>query len=169
MPNNFIIYSMKKTVFVCAFLFVCTLIFGQNSGDTIVLKKVIGGYEVFQSGKVLTMTQLAMAVRSSEAATNELKKASTVNSFGSIFAYLGGALIGYPLGWAIGSGQMNWPMFGIGCGLAAFSIPFSRSVNRRVKSAVEFYNNDQKVPVIQETSEIKVGLVPNGIGLTMTF
>lgn len=160
---------MKKAVFICFFLSMCSIMLGQTNADTIVLKKVLGGYEVRQNGKILTMNQLSYAVMADEIATYEMKKAVATNSFGSIFAYVGGALIGYPVGWAIGGGKMNWSMFGIGIGLSTFTIPISRSINRRIKTAVEAYNNGLRVPALPETSEIKIGIVTNGIGLSMTF
>ena len=86
---------MKKSLLVFVLVIMCTSIFGQVKTDSIIINKVAGGYQYVQNDKVLTMTQLAMAVQSDEYALKEVNKAKSANVFGSILAYVGGYMIGY--------------------------------------------------------------------------
>lgn len=115
------------------------------------------------------MTQLTDAVRSNPMAVSELNKAKTANVFGSMLAYAGGYMIGYPIGTALGGGQMSWGMFGIGAGLAILTIPISKAINKHLNAAVSAYNANPNGLSMSTGNELKLDFADTGVGLKMTF
>lgn len=93
--------------------------------DTIEIRKKAGGYQFYQADGQLNMKQLQKIMKTNEQAYKKLRSGRSSNTMATILGYTGGFLIGWPLGTAIGGGDPNWTMAGIGAGLAAVSIPLS--------------------------------------------
>ena len=151
------------TVFVISFL----VSFSQNQTDSIMVEKRIGS--VFtQNGKVLKVRQLLEITKVNPDAYAKMKVAQTNNTAASIFAVAGGFLVGWTLGTAIGGGDPNWVLAGVGGGLIAIGIPFSIGFNKNAKEAVSIYNGGLQEP---ETTKLKLnfGVSNNGIGIRVAF
>lgn len=158
---------MKKTVLIYIFLITVFSSYGQSKSDSIEIKKFIG--TVFQqSGKNLTPRQLLAITKVNEEAYKEMKIAKSNYGVGSVVGFVGGFLVGWPLGTAIGGGKPNWTLAGIGAGLIVVSIPFSIAYTKHAKNAVIIYNNG-----LQQTGfnniDLKIGLTCNGIGIKAIF
>lgn len=132
---------MKKTLLTLSFILVA---FAYCNSQTIESKKVFGGYKFTQSGKTLTMNELTTQLNTNEESADLIKKAKSQNTFASILGGAGGALIGFPIGTAIGGGEANWVVAGVGAGILAVAIPLSASANKKTKQAVEIYNSGSK-------------------------
>lgn len=64
---------------------------------------------------------------------------------GSIFAGLGGGLIGFPVGTSLGGGKPQWTLVAVGAGVILVgAVPFAHSANRHLREAVMIYNKDIK-------------------------
>ncbi|MGV8830163.1 MAG: hypothetical protein ACWA6U_17785 [Breznakibacter sp.] len=142
---------------------------GQVSTDSILLKKVFGGYQFYQGDKRLNMNQLVKAMESNEQAYNEIKSAQSAYILSSIVGSVGGFMVGWPIGTALGGGEPNWTMAGIGAGLIVVSIPISHSFNKKAKHAVETYNGGLQTSSFWDKNELRLSLTGNGIGLTLNF
>ena len=82
--------------------------------------------------------------------------------------YLGGALIGWPIGTALGGGEPNWIIALVGCGVVAATIPIVNSSNRNLKKAVDCYN--QGVPFTDKPNiDVSLGLNSKGVGVVLRF
>lgn len=158
---------MKKTILILTFLFaVMTLCVGQQ----IEMKKVFGGYKFTQNGKKLTMGNLVKTMETNQQAFELVKKAQSNNTLASIIGFAGGGLIGWPIGTAVGGGDANWTLAGIGAGLIAVGIPISSSANKKVKQAVELYNSSlNSTAYYKFKPEVEIIANGNGVGLTMSF
>ena len=158
---------MKKTILTLIFALVATTF---CNAQKIEMKKVFGGYKYTQNGNLMTVKDLANTMESNQQAFDIIKKAQSNNTIASIIGFAGGGLIGWPIGTAIGGGDANWTLAGIGAGLIAIGIPISSSVNKNAKQAVELYNSS-----LDATSnyyfkpEFKVVANGKGIGLSMNF
>ena len=111
--------------------------FGQNPADTISIKQVFGGYQFYQGEQRLNMNQLVNTMKPNEQAYKQIKSAQSTYTLASIVGFAGGAMVGWPLGAAMGGGEPNWSMAGIGAELIVVSIPISQSFNKKAKEAVE--------------------------------
>ena len=161
---------MKKIAIAFTFLVVClTYSYGQTSSDTISVKKVTGGYRYYQGVKQLEKNELAGVLKSNGQAANQLQSAQSTYAAAMIFSYTGGFLVGWPVGTALGGGKPEWILAGVGAGLIAIAIPMSRSYNKKVKLAVDTYNNGLKTSSFRNNTELRLSMTGNGIGLTLKF
>jgi hypothetical protein len=78
-------------------------------------------------------------------------------------------MIGWPVGAAIGGGNPNWAMAGIGAGLIVVSIPISQGVNKHAAIAVDSYNKGLESNSFWRKRELKLQMTGNGIGLALHF
>lgn len=90
---------------------------------------------------------------------------------GTIFAVAGGALVGYPVGTAIGGGDPEWVLAGIGAGCIAVAIPLAIIGNKRCNGrfAAEVKNNGNNYALRKPAKQIQLASTGNGIGLQLNF
>lgn len=156
---------MKNIYFILTLLFV-----NFCHAQEIEIKKVFGGYKYIQNGNDLTMRKLMNAVETNPEAYGLTKKAKNINTLTAVLGFAGGGLVGYPIGTALGGGDANWALAGVGAGLIAVAIPLSSSVNKKSKKAVELYNSGlNDASLYQFKPIISVINNQNGIGLVLSF
>lgn len=161
---------MRKIAIVLTLLAVSmSFTFGQTASDSISIKKVFGGYQFYQGKQRLNMNQLVNLMKPNEQAYKQIKSAESTYTMAMILSYAGGFMVGWPLGTAIGGGEPNWVMAGIGAGLIVVTIPISQSFNKKAKQAVETYNSGIQTSSFWDKKELKLLLTGNGIGLTLNF
>ena len=158
---------MMKTLLTLILLITCLPTFGQTFSDSITMKKVFGGYHFYQADKKLTMRELVKTMEPNEQAYKQIKKAQSTNGLAMAFAFTGGALVGFPLGTAIGGGDPNWALVGIGAGLIVVSIPISNKFNRQAKYAVETFNNDLQTSSFWDKHPLRFSVNATGVGLSL--
>ena len=158
---------MKKTVLSLALVFAAMT---YCNAQKIEMEKVFGGYKFTQNGNLLKMNDLVKTMESNQHAYDLIKKAQSNNAIATIFGGAGGFLVGLPLGAAIGGGDANWTLAGIGAGLIAIGIPISSGVNKNAKQAVELYNSSlNPTSFYPHKPEFNVIANQNGIGLSINF
>src|SRR5215208_2761514 len=136
---------MRKSSILAALMVVCiSSSFGQIRDSSIIIRKLLGGYQFYQNDKRLRMPELVKAMESSEQAYQRVKSARSNNTLASLIGGVGGFLVGWPIGAAIGGVDPNWTMAGIGAGLIVVSIPISINANKQFKKAVNMYNEGVK-------------------------
>jgi len=133
------------------------------------MKKVFGGYLFYQNDKRLNMSQVVKAMQPNEQAYKEIKAAQSTYTLSVVLGGAGGFLVGWPLGTALGGGDPEWIMVGIGAGLIVVSIPVTQKFNKQAKSAVHTYNAGVKTSSIISKPELRIGLSGSGIGLNIRF
>lgn len=111
----------------------------QAAADTIEICKTCAQSFLYH-GKKQTPGQLMTIMRYNPDAYNQIKRARSSYATGQIFGFIGGFLIGWPLGQAIAGRDPNWAMAGIGAGTALLSIPFYSTYKKKAKIAVRLYN-----------------------------
>lgn len=158
---------MRKTILTLIFA-LATITF--CNAQKIVIEKVFGGNTYTQNGDHMTMKDLVKTMQSNKQAFDLIKNAQSNNTLASIVGFAGGGLIGWPIGTAVGGGDANWTLVGIGAGLVAIAIPISSSANKKATQAVELYNSSLNSTSFYEFKpEFKILANGNGIGLSMNF
>uniref|UniRef100_UPI003216684B hypothetical protein n=1 Tax=uncultured Draconibacterium sp. TaxID=1573823 RepID=UPI003216684B len=145
-----------------------SFVFAQNEAE-ITMKKVFGGYQFYQGDQRLNMKGLVNAVENNEQAFAEMKAARSTYTFATIMSGAAGFMIGYPVGTAIGGGDPNWALAGIGAGLILVSIPISQKFNKQAKQAVDTYNAGLPTSSFWDKNELRLSMTGNGVGLTLWF
>ncbi len=161
---------MKKIVtFITLLTIACSFTYGQISTNSISMEKVFGGYQFYQDGKRLNMNQLVNTMKPNEQAYQQIKSAQSTYTLATIIGGAGGFMVGWPIGTALGGGEPNWTMAGIGAGLIVASIPITQSFNKKAKQAVDTYNGVLPTSSFWDRSELKLAMTGNGVGLTLNF
>lgn len=161
---------MKKTLLLLVLFFVS--IFTSNAQDSstkIEVKKVFGSYIYKQNDKNLSGKQLTELMKSNNEALELIKSANSSKTWATILGGAGGALIGFPIGTAIGGGDAKWELAGIGAALLLVAIPISNNYNKKSKKAVDMFNSGFSSTAYQFKPTFDLNLKGNSIGLRMTF
>ncbi|MGV3641105.1 MAG: hypothetical protein ACO1NZ_11335 [Adhaeribacter sp.] len=158
---------MKNLVAIGIFLLMYLPLFAQNSSDSIVVKKAMG-VVFLQNGKTLKPRQLLDITQSNPEAFQEMKKAKSNFDVGYVFSLAGGTLVGWTLGTALGGGEPNWAVAGVGAGLIGVSIPFSAAYSKHAKNAVRTYNGALHHTGMNKV-DLRFGLAGSGPGLRLVF
>jgi hypothetical protein len=159
----------KIAIILTLFASSISFTFGQTASDSISMKKVFGGYQFYQGEQRLNMNQLVNTMKSNDQAYQQIKSAQSTYTLATIIGGVGGFMVGWPIGTALGGGEPNWTMAGIGAGLIVVSIPITQSFNKKAKQAVETYNGGLQTSSFWDKNELKLSLTGNGIGLTLNF
>lgn len=161
---------MRKIAIILTLLVVSmSFTFGQTASDSISMKKVFGGYQFYQGEQRLNVNQLVNTMKPNNQAYQQIKSAQSTYTLATIIGGVGGFMVGWPIGTALGGGEPNWTIAGIGAGLIVVSIPISQSFNKKAKQAVETYNSGLQTSSFWDKNELKLSLTGNGIGLTLNF
>ncbi|MEP3838675.1 MAG: hypothetical protein ABJM36_13565 [Algibacter sp.] len=158
---------MKKYLIILVITLTCASFVNAQKIDT---EKVFGGYKYTYNNELISIGDLASIIESNTDAYKLIKTGRTNRSISGVLGFVGGGLIGWPLGNALGGGEVNWTLAGIGAGLVIVAIPISSSSNKKINQAVELYNAS-----INTTSyttfkpEFKIISNGRGFGLAMNF
>ena len=98
-----------------------------------------------------------------------MESAKSNKTWSTIIGGIGGALVGFPLGTAIGGGDPEWTLAAIGTGLIVVAIPIANGYNRKTLKAVDLYNEGIKDIGYQFKPEFNLNLKGNTIGISMSF
>jgi hypothetical protein len=158
----------KITLILIGLFFLNTNItFGQSQSDSIQIKRNFGTVFI-QNGKKLTPKKLLDITKSNSEAYKEMKIAKSNFDIGTVIGVCGGILVGFPIGTALGGGEPNWALAGVGAGLIVISIPFTTSYTKHAKKAVGIYNNGGSLTGFRKIN-FDLGITSNGLGIKMVF
>jgi hypothetical protein len=140
----------------------------ESSSDSIVSVKKGLGYQYFMNGEKLTGVAFLERLKSNDQSWKKYNQAKGISLIANIFAASGGACIGWPLGTAIGGGDPNWVMAGVGVGLVVVGVSIAVGADKKIKQAVDIYNQGISAGSVR-IEEIRFGVTADGIGLCMRF
>ena len=158
---------MKNLIFISLFF---TFFISNLYSQEIELKKTFFGYKFVQNNEIIKMNQVYKIMKPNNRAYKLIKKAKSNNTISGIIGFVGGGMMGWPVGRSITGEKFNWTLFGIGAGIATISIPISIKSIKDVKKAVEIYNSSlNKTTHINHNPEFKMITNGNGIGLSINL
>jgi hypothetical protein len=174
---------IKHSIILCMALFAYLSGFSQTTNDsietspittetqvkdTIQYQKAGMGYKYTLNNEPLTLDKMSNIMQDNPTSVELIKKAKSTTGLITILGYVGGFLIGYPLGTAMRGGEANWSLAAIGCGFIAVAIPIASAADKNLLKAVQTYNMDAPTTSI-ENYELKFGTTQNGLGFTFRF
>lgn len=130
---------------------------------------MLGGYQFSQGGDRLNFTQLARVVKPNPEAYKLAKSAKANNIYSSIIGGVGGFMLGWNIGTAIGGGNPNWLVAGAGASLIVIAIPISNSGMKQARRAAELYNDSAGYGILKNKQEWHLSLGSQGTGLVFKF
>jgi hypothetical protein len=156
---------MKSSFILFIFLLSSQLVLCQDIADTVEVRPSFNA--VFKkNGQKLKPRDLLELTRSNPEAYQEMRIAKSNYDASQVLGYVGGFLVGWPLGTALGGGKPNWTLAAVGGGLLLISLPFSSEFSKHAMKSMSIYNNDIKQNS-QSSIKMKLGLSPTGIRLEM--
>lgn len=126
------------------------------------------GYRYFIDGKPLHPNELPVILKTNPDAYEMYRSARSTAILATVFSSAGGFMIGYPIGTALGGGEPNWAIAGVGAGLIVIAIPITQSANKKANEAVKTYNIGLHDLLVKQ-AEVKLGLTAYGIGVNIRF
>ncbi|MFK8059030.1 MAG: hypothetical protein AB8B78_02970 [Polaribacter sp.] len=157
---------MKKIVLV---IVLGVFTFSSITAQKIEMKKVFGSYTFSQNDKMLTLSQMQEVMKDNKEAFELVKSAKSNQTWGMILGGAGGALIGYPIGTAIGGGEPKWALAGAGVALIVATIPIVKGFNKKTKKAVELYNANAPSVSSNFNPTFNLNIKGTSLGLLMNF
>lgn len=158
---------MKKTILVLGVILFSGAFCNAQKIES---EKIFGGYKYTQNGKIMTMSDLANAMKSNTEAFKYIKKAKSNYNAGVVLGSIGGFLVGWPIGTAIGGGEPNWALAGVGAAIIAITIPINKGFTKNATKAIDIYNTslDNKTSYKFQPN-FHVIANTSGIGISMSF
>lgn len=157
-----------KNIIIIVLIAISGSLFSQTVQDSIEIRKGWGNSFRYQ-GKLLVPKKLREIVSVNPESVKEINRAQTNMVMGSILGGVGGALVGYPVGTAIGGGKANWTLAAAGAFAILVSIPFSVAANSHTTKAVRIYNDGVRQTTQVNKLNFELGYTPDGIGVRMKF
>lgn len=131
---------MKNVLFCFILIFCASISYAQTEPGDIEIKKVFGGIQLKQDGRVLKPKEVLSIMKPVPEAYAAYKKAKSNYNGAQVMGFVGGFLIGWPLGTAIGGGDPEWGLAAAGAGVLLLSIPLSKGYSKNARNAVSIYN-----------------------------
>ncbi|WP_373523717.1 hypothetical protein [Aquiflexum sp.] len=122
----------------------------------------------FLEDRPLKPKNMLELMKDNPAAFEEMKQAKSNSDAASVFAFLGGGLIGWTIGGLIGPSEPTWGLGAAGVGLVLVAIPFSSTYIKRASKATEIYNSEIKQTGLYPI-KVNFGFSDHGVGLSMKF
>ena len=143
--------------------------YSNIDNDSILMEKTFLGHQYFHKGlPVSSVDDMKTIVGNNDMALKEIKRAGVVGTFSTIFASLGGAAMGWELGNAI-YGKFNPYVFGCGVGVAALGFGLVAVADKHMAKGAAIYNNSLGMTSYGAPIQLDFGLVPGGVGMTLSF
>ncbi len=134
------------------------------------IEKVFGGYKYTQNSELKSLRDIASIIETNTTAFKLIKKGRANRNLAALLSFTGGGLLGWSIGSALGGGEQNWTLAGIGGGLIGIGIPISLSANKKIHQSVALYNASLKPNAFNSFKpNLKIVTNTNGFGLAINF
>ncbi|MEQ8323672.1 MAG: hypothetical protein RIC15_12135 [Vicingaceae bacterium] len=141
---------------------------GQNDYLSDSITTTNGGRLYYQSGQLLSINEVLKITKPFQEAHREIAKAKSNKDAVTVFGLIGGFMIGWPIGTALGGGEPNWGVAAAGVGLLVITIPIGSAYRRHSKNGVKLYNQEfRKTQSNGLGLKLKIG--QETVGLALRF
>ncbi|MBL7870238.1 MAG: hypothetical protein JNM78_01400 [Cyclobacteriaceae bacterium] len=129
-----------KNIFLVGFFCACSFL---CNAQEIKMYKTFGGVRYEMDTLVLSPKQVLEVLKDNPVSFEEFKRAKLNYNVAGVLGFVGGVLIGFPIGTAMVGGDPEWGLAAGGVGLLLASIPFNRAYKGRAFGAIELYNKKE--------------------------
>ena len=137
--------------------------------QSLTFEKGRGGWQFREDGQILSKPVLQERFSTIPAAAENYQSYRSQMGLAGVLGGIGGVLIGLPLGTAIGGGDPNWWLAGIGAGVVVLAIPIESGAKKKARAAVAAHNASLgSVPDSSRPVRWRV-VTARGLGLGLTF
>lgn len=154
---------MKYLLSVTIILFALKSSFAQEK-PVITLDK---GY-IKSNGQTISAKQAAALMAKYPEAQKYMYAAKSDQAGANFLLFLGGGLIGFPIGTQIAGGDANWTLAGIGGGLILVALPFIGNFKQKAQIAIKLYN-EADPQAYRWKPHMSLGVLEAGLGIRLSF
>ncbi len=142
-----------------------------QTADTLYLHSTFWGNKFYKGDTIYGINGVLEELATNEQPYELMLSAKKDNVFAQLFGAAGGLLIGWPIGTAIGGGEPQWYLAGIGAGLTAISIPLSINFKKKANQALYKHNALLMEPSAKWNRKptYHLGFSGNGLQLRIQF
>lgn len=168
MPISLIQFCTMKTLFT--FLFFVTLLTQSIHAQRIHVTNVGGTYFFAHDGDRLDFKEIRSMARHNYDALRVLQRAQGWKNGANVFSFVGGFLIGWPLGATIFGNDPNWNLALYGLAAVLVSVPLASKSTQITKEAVDIYNGGLEATSFRyETIQLSLSSTAHGVGFLVSF
>lgn len=120
----------------------------------------------YKGSELLAVKDFTLAMQSNPEAFKLANSAKSSYSAANVLGFIGGFMVGWPLGTAIGGGQPEWGLLAAGAGVLAIAIPISISSTKKMKEAANIYN---KGLATSSRNHLDLNISPSRTGFVFYF
>jgi hypothetical protein len=161
-PN---LLKMKSLLMVVLCMIFFSQLSAQNNGDLILGK----GGKIFQGGTVLKPKEVLRLMEPNPQAYATFERAKANYTASLILGTAGGALVGWPLGTALGGGDPQWGLAAGGAALILIALPLDAAFKKNARIAIDLYNTDKGKTARQFKPQMHFGMQRTGVGMSLRF
>ena len=123
---------------------------------------------IYQDGRLLKPKEVLNIMQSSPEAFNEFKKAKSNYDAANVFGFIGGFMVGWPLGTALGGGDPQWGIAAGGAAALLLSIPMTVGYKKHARNAIDNYNRGDQPSASLRTS-VQMNFTGTGVRFVVEF
>ena len=121
----------------------------QRDNSDLQMEKKFDGPRFYSGGHVLKPKEVLPYMANNDEAYSAFKKAKSNHDAAGVFGFIGGAMIGYPLGTAIAGGNPEWGLAAGGVGFVLLSLPFSHAFSKHAIHAFDLYSQSNAQTILK--------------------
>ncbi len=95
----------------------------------------------YKGDQPLSVKNFVMEMKDNPKAFELASSAQGGYNTSNMLGFIGGFMVGWPLGTAIAGGEPEWGLAAAGAGVLAIAIPIASSSTKKIKEAANIYNN----------------------------
>jgi hypothetical protein len=157
--------KMKSTLIVMIYMIFFTQLSAQNESDIRLGK----GGKLYQGSTVLKPKDVLRIMESVPEAQAAFKKAKSNYDAASVLGFMGGALIGWPLGTALGGGDPQWGLAAGGVAFILAALPLNSGFKKNANIAIDLYNKEGATTAQHLQPKLYFGIQATGVGMSLKF
>jgi hypothetical protein len=132
---------MLRLFAILSFILITITSFSQSSHGDLRMEKTFGGVKFFEGSRIRKPREVLQIMEVNPEAYVEFKKAKSSYDAAQVFGFVGGFMIGWPIGTAIGGGEPQWGLAAGGAAVLLLSVPISNGFKRHASKAISIYNS----------------------------
>lgn len=132
--------DLSKTIIAFIILFITSFSAQSQDDNKLYMKSSFWGNKFFKGDTIISVNQVLYEMAPNESVYTLMKSAKTDFVFAQILGATGGIMLGWEVGTAIGGGDPNWAIAGVGGGLIGISIPISINFRKKANAAILEHN-----------------------------
>jgi hypothetical protein len=141
----------------------------QTRDGDLKMVKSFGGTKFYLDGQLLKPKEVLNLMEHDVEAFNEFKKAKSNNDAGNVLGFIGGVMIGWPLGTALAGGDPQWGLAAGGAAVLVATIPLTIGFKKHATTATNLYNRNTSNVSADLRPKVNMGLHGTGARLVITF